>query len=206
MATTEMTINPHDHIGLVMNHLGRYVVLCNERGDRTQVEDLMGIGWDVLCDACRTFKPEKGFKPSTHICNALKWQVHRRHLIARGHVEISRCNGRKAPDGRPSRDRVFLNRPYTFGVFYNGKETDHTEFDVVDRRDEARVLFGKLSDVLTASEREVVEMLASGLTRTEVGKKLGVSRERVRQIHERIVRKCKAEADRIGIEHPLVPA
>lgn len=195
-------IDPRDHIGLMMNHIKKYADYCTAMGDHTITDDLIGIGYEVLADACRTFDEKKGYKPSTHIMTALRWQVHRRHRIMRGHVEMSIPNGKTCPCGKPSRNRVFANRPTNIEAA--NTKYYHAEFDRVDRNNDAKEIYSTLANSLSNREKMIVSMVAAGKNNREIADEFGIDRERVRQIRKRITAKCSEAAVRNHIDHPLV--
>lgn len=160
----DWAISPDDHLGLLFDFTFRYAKRWGI--DR---EDLVGIGYEILCDACRTFNPALKTKPSTHLVRALTFQLPIRYgrLCGRFYVAHTKHSRTLHHEYATSPDDLMFAHTPDRGRGSN----DHAEFlDRLMRR------------LLSEDERFIIEARARGIKLQTIALSMGVTKERVRQV------------------------
>jgi len=176
------SVNPADHVGLVKAMANR---LAAARGDVMGGDEWIGLCWEWLERCCAKFDVNNGANFSTYYVracwrNATKYQegagTRNRTCVYTG------STGKRTTGYR--RDRMAsLNRADGGMMPVRCKQpTPAQEMaerdDLADLREKMRHY---LNEVLTPEQAEIVMRRAQGQTLNEVGRYIGVTRERVRQ-------------------------
>jgi RNA polymerase primary sigma factor len=100
---------------------------------------------------------------------------------------------RSIPDEKTRRERFITGREE---VFESKPDARSDEQEQVVKAQQAATKVNRLLDQLDAREREIVRLRAgldneAGLTLEQIGQRLGITKERVRQLNVRIMKKLK---------------
>ncbi len=132
------------------------------------VEDLASEAVLVLIRAVRNFRPELGFTFSTYACRAMDYTFIQKAAKA---------------SARNAKARMVELKPSSMA---SRREAPS------DERIEAKDVWERCMAVLSDRERMVlVGRLVDGQTLDDIGKMIGVTKERVRQIQNKAYEKCR---------------
>lgn len=162
-------LNPLDHLGLLYKHAHSAA-----RRYGGQTEEYLGAGYIALLNACRTFKPELGIRPSTHIVRALSWKLYEDSMQRRGFRKI----------GSGSREG-WHQPPLSGGIGVEGtiEQNVLSTPDKANQAEESVRAYALLRKLTWIEQKVLLDRLDDRLLR-EIGADLGLSRERVRQIEK----------------------
>lgn len=157
-----------------------------DRKDEALREELVSEGMVGLIRAARGFDPSLGFKFSTYAqASAFKmmWQYSRRRMSDRCGM---RAQGRRSEDEFGSRRPTRVEEFTELSRVKSDRDPDRMEpMDVT-------ALLALAQSGLNARQRKVLRRrFCDGLTLAEVGREIGVGKERVRQIQEKALRRCR---------------
>src|SRR5204862_3505378 len=112
---------------------------------------------------------------------------------------------RSIPDEKHRRERFVTGNEDVFDV---APDTRTDEFEVVASKERATHSVNRLLEYLEPREREIIRMRAGlddhakGMTLEEIGQQFGITKERVRQLNARAMKKLKAIAEEQELEMP----
>jgi RNA polymerase sigma factor (sigma-70 family) len=154
-----------------------------------EVTDLESTGFLRLLEQIPRFNPDLGVPLGAWIATKVPFRLG--HAILK---EIKAAAGPYGPEGRQG-DGLGLVQLSSI-VSYRDTEAPTTEFD----RAEAAADLARLVEAsdLTTREREVIEQRALGLNLAEIGREIGITRERVRQLEKSAVAKMQTTAEKDG--------
>jgi len=105
---------------------------------------------------------------------------------------------RSIPDEKKHRERYVTGHE---DMFEAAADTRSNEQEIVSHQEQAVSKVNRLLETLDPREREIIRMRAGldsyseGMTLEEIGQQLGITKERVRQLHVRIMKKLGSLAD-----------
>jgi RNA polymerase sigma factor (sigma-70 family) len=111
---------------------------------------------------------------------------------------------RSIPDEKNRRERFVTGNEELFDAAED-KRTDEQECLAAAEQAKARV--NRLLDFLDPREREIIRMRAGlengsdGMTLEKIGEKLGITKERVRQVHVRAIKKLRSLGEQQKVEN-----
>jgi RNA polymerase sigma factor (sigma-70 family) len=147
--------------------------------------ELLSDGNMSLIRAVEKFDFGRGFKFSTYA----SWAIMKNFA-------------RSIPDEKHRRERFVTGHEEVFDI---APDTRTDEFEVVASQERATVNVNRLLEYLEPREREIIRMRAGlddhakGMTLEEIGRPFGITKERVRQLHARAMKKLR----RIAEEHEM---
>src|SRR5204863_1158664 len=103
------------------------------------------------------------------------------------------------------RERFVTGHEEVFEVAQDNRTDEH---EVVATHERAKHNVNRLLEFLEPREREIIRMRAGmddhakGMTLEEIGQQFGITKERVRQLNARAMKKLRSIAEREGIELP----
>jgi RNA polymerase primary sigma factor len=169
---------------MLINANMRLVVNIGKRhaGQADNFFELLSDGNMSLIRAVEKFDFGRGFKFSTYaswaimknFARTIPDELHRRERFVTGHEEVFEV----APDTRSD------------------------EHEAVATKERASVSVNKLLDKLEPREREIIRMRAGldnhakGMTLEEIGQQFGITKERVRQLNARAMKKLRSIAEK----------
>lgn len=186
---------PQDHMGLVFQAAANLA-----RKLECHTDELLGDAYLSMVEAARTFKPEKGFRFSTHATTALKFRLYTATMQDRGKRRIRKDGnleawrdplGLKFMSGSQDGEVNSLeagNIPGMVGGVYECDPLEGEERTLAEER--ARTL-GQKSRRLSDLAEDVLQFVGRGLNQTQIAAALGMSRQRISQVVEEI-RESKA--------------
>lgn len=177
-------IDPSKHWGLLMSECWRFAKTPLARtASMTSGDDWLADGWILLCGAAERFDPAKGFQFSTFATRTL-----RMGLITAAYQHL----GCKLKGGHST-----VQKRYRLPAV----NVEHAEW-VPDRSDPpaekseaiAELWWGL--DRCLSTHREVLLKRAQGMTLQEIGKSMGRSKERARQLYAAGMKELRGIIDR----------
>ena len=130
----------------------------------------------AIMKSLKKFNPDYGFKFSTYATHSMYRNVMRENSQEKSHAV------RFQTVGRADYGEWMVYEPY-----------HHEQFDDVDVRDASRLVLDWINLKFNSRYVMVFKDRAAGITLEETAKKLGVTRERVRQMHAKMVRQAKEQ-------------
>jgi RNA polymerase sigma factor (sigma-70 family) len=112
---------------------------------------------------------------------------------------------RSIPDEKHRRERFLTGHDEVFEVAPDNRSDEH---EVVATHERATHSVNRLLEYLEPREREIIRMRAGlddhakGMTLEEIGQQFGITKERVRQLNARAMKKLRSIAEREDIELP----
>jgi RNA polymerase sigma factor (sigma-70 family) len=143
--------------------------------------ELLSDGNVSLMRAVEKFDYSRGFKFSTYA----SWAIMKNFA-------------RSIPDEKNRKERFVTGSDEVFDV---ATDTRSDEKECVAAADQAAKKVNRLLDILEPREREIIRLRAgledgaSAMTLEKIGEKLGITKERVRQINVRAMKKLRAVVD-----------
>jgi RNA polymerase sigma factor (sigma-70 family) len=143
--------------------------------------ELLSDGNMSLLRAVEKFDFGRGFKFSTYA----SWAIMKNFA-------------RSIPDEKHRRERFLTGHEDVFDV---APDTRSDEFEVVASQERASVNVNRLLEYLEPREREIIRMRAGlddhakGMTLEEIGQQFGITKERVRQLNARAMKKLRSIAE-----------
>ena len=132
--------------------------LAGERARKSNkdFDDLFQEGTVALLEAADRLEERDGVNPMTFLHHRIYWAMF----------------DYAYPNRRSKRDPVVLLADPI-------QEVTHDDFEQVDAEDEVAFLQGRLSD----RQRQIVELRSNGMKFHEIGKKVGVSKQRAQSVY-----------------------
>ena len=162
-----MDIKTRHQIILAHQNLVHFVI---SKINWKEKEELFGIGIEGLNRAIDGFNPTLGYKFSTYAYKVIRGKVLE-------HVKREKDYKAKIVDTVTSNDDEESNKLEIIHSY------QHVEGEVTSNNEVSRIL--AMVDQLPLRNKEIVLMhLSDGLTFQEIGNKLNVTRERIRQIYD----------------------
>lgn len=159
-------------------------------------DDLQQEGYNALIFAVKGFKIEKGYKFTSYLNYALKTVV--RGLLSGGADVLNQ-------PGTQSLEQPLAENKDGDPLFISDivpDESAEAAFEKIERLDEYRPLYNAIHS-LTDNERHVIlDYYFKGLTYKQIGKRLNLSAERVRRLHNdaiRVLQRGESSAKLISI-------
>ena len=172
---------------LIKDHLinanMRLVVNIAKRhsGQTDNFFELLSDGNMSLIRAVEKFDASRGFKFSTYA----SWAIMKNFA-------------RTIPDEKHRRERFTTGHEDVFEVAPDNRTDEH---EIVASKERAAMSINKLLDRLEPREREIIRMRAGldshakGMTLEEIGQQFGITKERVRQLNARAMKKLRSMAE-----------
>src|ERR1019366_6590158 len=162
----------------------RLVVNIGRRhsGQTDNFFELLSDGNMSLIRAVEKFDAARGFKFSTYA----SWAIMKNYA-------------RTIPDEKHRKERFVTGHSEVFDVAPDNRTDEH---EVVANKERATMSVNKLLDQLEPREREIIRMRAGldshakGLTLEEIGQQFGITKERVRQLNARAMKKLRSIAEK----------
>jgi RNA polymerase primary sigma factor len=170
----EMLINAN--MRLVVNIARRHA------GQSDNFFELLSDGNMSLIRAVEKFDASRGFKFSTYA----SWAIMKNFA-------------RTIPDEKHRRERFVTGHDEVFEVAPDQRSDEH---EAVASKERATNSINRLLDQLEPREREIIRMRAGldnhakGMTLEEIGAQFGITKERVRQLNARAMKKLRSIADK----------
>jgi RNA polymerase sigma factor (sigma-70 family) len=164
---------------------------------RLPVDETTSAANEALMTAVDRFDPERGFQ-------------FRSFLVPYVRAAIARCWRSRAPvDFKKGTPPVEVPLDAVSEEVRGQSNSRHTPTELVEpsfieQNDHDGFLRGELaacSEEMTPRERNIIRLhYVEGLNLAEIGKRIGLSRERVRQLHDHILRGLKARLGERGVK------
>lgn len=144
--------------------------------------ELLSDGNMSLIRAVEKFDAGRGFKFSTYA----SWAIMKNFA-------------RTIPDEKHRRERFVTGHSEVFDVAPDNRSDEH---EIVANKERASSSVNKLLDQLEPREREIIRMRAGldshakGMTLEEIGQQFGITKERVRQLNARAMKKLRSIAEK----------
>jgi RNA polymerase primary sigma factor len=173
-AVKEMLINAN--MRLVVNIAKRHA------GQTDNFFELLSDGNMSLIRAVEKFDFGRGFKFSTYA----SWAIMKNFA-------------RSIPDEKHRRERFVTGHDEVFEI---APDTRTDEHEAVASKERASVSVNRLLEYLEPREREIIRMRAGldnhakGMTLEEIGQQFGITKERVRQLNARAMKKLRSLAEK----------
>src|SRR5256885_12324543 len=141
-----------------------------------------------LIRAVEKFDGSRGFKFSTYA----SWAIMKNFA-------------RSIPDEKHRRERFVTGHDEVFDV---APDTRADEHEAVATQERATHSVNRLLEYLEPREREIIRMRAGlddhakGMTLEEIGQQFGITKERVRQLNARAMKKLRSIAEKESLEMP----
>lgn len=169
---------------LLINANMRLVVNIAKRhaGQAENFFELLSDGNMSLIRAVEKFDASRGFKFSTYA----SWAIMKNFA-------------RTIPDEKHRRERFVTGHEEVFEVAPDNRSDEH---EAVASKERATVSINKLLERLEPREREIIRMRAGldshakGMTLEEIGQQFGITKERVRQLNARAMKKLRTMAEK----------
>lgn len=193
---TKPAIDWHEHLGLAGKCTNEVMLMMPGRFTGLR-DDLLHEHMVVLERAARKFKPELGFAFSTYAIAAMKRPHQMRRIIAA--VE-NRKPWRRVDEPRwlISMDQCGIDRGPIYGIVDSGAESPDGR---AEQKDTVEMIMDAVS-VLSDREQYVFDRYINGpATLRQCGIELGLTRERVRQISDKIKKRIKHSVSLLGNAH-----
>ena len=149
-----------------------YYLACKFRSKFLNHEDAVAECSYIICRVAKIFKPELNYKFTT--IATVAW---RRHLGRIGDVYGAPRNGYRI-------SRTWQSVPTESGLRDEEFASDYDHCESVVIREEVQRM-REILKTLPARTQEVLALRMAGKTLAEIGKEIGVTKERVRQIEAR---------------------
>lgn len=170
---------PQDHLGLVFQAAGNLAQKLD-----CDAGELIGDAYLSMIDAARTFKPEKGYRFSTHATTALKFRLYKAAMEDRGRrrdkngrgwhdplgLQLASAGGRDGEMGGIEAGHV---RGMIGGITFD----DHEGAEAARILDEQARTLARKTRRITEHAEEIVHMLGRGLNQVQIARALGISRQ-----------------------------
>lgn len=173
------TLDPRAHMGLVY----KWAAWAAKRygGER---EEYIGPAYLGLLDGLRTFNPAKCGRVSTHLTHTIRWKLDT-------FSKHEQRGGRRIPAERTYRFMASLEAltEKDSGYDWQGFITQADTNKRIDERDAIQEGMGRLLNCASSAHKQartILQLYGRGYTLEEIGSELGFSRERVRQIIDRV--------------------
>ncbi|MBY0231617.1 MAG: sigma-70 family RNA polymerase sigma factor [Gemmataceae bacterium] len=178
---------------LIKDHLinanMRLVVNIAKRhaGQTDNFFELLSDGNMSLIRAVEKFDASRGFKFSTYA----SWAIMKNFA-------------RTIPDEKHRRERFVTGHEEVFEIAPDNRTDEH---EIVASKERASQSINKLLDKLEPREREIIRMRAGldshakGMTLEEIGQQFGITKERVRQLNARAMKKLRSMAEHEDIDN-----
>ena len=185
MKYTEEDVN--NNMGLVFTMARRMRHL--ERSGVMEFQDLISEGVLGLIHALDRFDPDRGFKFSSYACRCISGYMLRGHRNL--HMETWKA--------LQSRYEVPCTNIPMYQPMFDSQEVKEV-VGCDDRGMNAKTMFETVNNkrvwervlpTLTSRQRQVMELLLSGLTQTQIAPMLGVTRQCISQTMQNAVRNAK---------------
>jgi RNA polymerase sigma factor (sigma-70 family) len=169
---------------LLINANMRLVVNIAKRhaGQAENFFELLSDGNMSLIRAVEKFDASRGFKFSTYA----SWAIMKNFA-------------RTIPDEKHRRERFVTGHEEVFEIAPDNRSDEH---EAVASKERAAVSINKLLEKLEPREREIIRMRAGldshakGMTLEEIGHQFGITKERVRQLNARAMKKLRTMAEK----------
>jgi len=202
MAASPLTTEQQD-LAMTCYHLVPYVISrLNNYYPVRQLDynEAMGEGLLALCKAARTFKPDMGVKFSTYAYQAIvsfvvKAARSNRIIHIPGHLHNHRKK-KKHLIAAAARVRSVCSLPANFDCDYAGKQPSEPLYD----DDEQQILRQAIQRLPTLLAEVLHCRFFDGLTLLKTGQRLGVTRERVRQLQIQALEAAREQLQLLGVE------
>lgn len=175
-----------DAMGAVSRHVAWYAHNLKQ----FSYKDLQQEVWLFIARNLRNYDPARGMSLKIFIFNLAYYGIRR---FARKQLQSNNRFNIVTPTDTESITIPELGHWYDAPLitkFTGANEIDTVEIDNSD-------LFARISKWLTARERYILtQVYQKERTYTDIGKDLGLSRERIRQIHAKIIAKLKRRVRR----------
>lgn len=149
-----------------------YYLACKFRSKFLTHEDAVAECSYIICRVAKIFKPELNYKFTT--IAAVAW---RRHLGRIGYVYGAPTNGYRISSH-------WQSVPTDSGFHEDNLKSNYDHCEMVAVKEEVQIMRNILATLPTRTQ-EVLALRMAGKTLAEIGKEIGVTRERVRQIEAR---------------------
>lgn len=182
-------IDPMDHERLVMFWAKKYGAAPGRIRDSEQYAN----GWIGLLMAADRFDPSRGVAFSTYASPWIRQAITRPRMLCAGAMErktVCASQLGEADSKRPLGKDLAVDRLPQSHENVSGREEHH---------ESQRIAATLLSHLDQRTERFVRLYVMDGLTLEETGNVMGVTRERVRQIVGKALRKMQVMAERRGL-------
>jgi RNA polymerase sigma factor (sigma-70 family) len=174
---------------ILINANTRLVVSIAKRYVKQKINflELLSDGTMSLVRAVEKFDCSRGFKLSTYATWA-----------------IVKNFGRSVPQERNQRERFLTGHEELFDL---APDRGNDAYEAVDEQERTNHSINRLLENLDSREREIIRMRAGlddrarGMTLEEIGQHFGITKERVRQLNERAMKKLRsiANAEKIAV-------
>ncbi len=169
---------------LLINANMRLVVNIAKRhaGQAENFFELLSDGNMSLIRAVEKFDASRGFKFSTYA----SWAIMKNFA-------------RTIPDEKHRRERFVTGHEEVFEIAPDNRSDEH---EAVASKERATSSINKLLEKLEPREREIIRMRAGldshakGMTLEEIGQQFGITKERVRQLNARAMKKLRTMAEK----------
>ena len=179
-AVKELLINAN--MRLVVNIAKRHA------GQTDNFFELLSDGNMSLIRAVEKFDFGRGFKFSTYA----SWAIMKNFA-------------RSIPDEKHRRERFVTGHEEVFEVAPDNRTDEH---EIVATQERATHSVNRLLEYLEPREREIIRMRAGlddhakGMTLEEIGQQFGITKERVRQLNARAMKKLRSIAEEQELDLP----